>query len=461
MIIMRPTNVMTVLAAFAVGFAVFGVSANAAQPTAAIAEDGRVLEARGGTLAELFPSDEDDSAAHQPVMVLEIADADGAIEKLLVPGTDDAASERNPLVLYDRARDALNVLYERVSEDGVSLRLASYGRDGWSKAHELLGYGPDDGQPIDHALTRASLRWQVADGAAVHSDRTILHIVGRDAEGDVRYTPLIFLEGAYVGWNDTFSLLDFFDVDAEVPGSDPATALSLALTVREDADGNGLSVAFVDPRSDHLVVLDIAIQPLELVYFAAEVRTALEALVDDFQAGSAESIRGPMRATIIFGGTAVGLEQATIIYLADMVDSWIQDWATLYPEADFATFSEAFRTFLDDLILALFAQGDPDEPIEIDLEPDGGSKPALSQLIDVRVVSARPAPKTGPGLTQIYPSADGERVLIAWFDHDEGAVRYVESSGDPEAPWGVEQVVRLREGFGLGRIHTLLGVRAE
>ncbi len=429
---------------------------SAATFPAVLADSGVVYEVRTGTYGSLFSDDAVDPGMR--VLALVATTADSASSHL-VPLTDDAALDHQPTLVYDPTGNAINIVWERRDPSVTEIKLVRFDATGWSEVTTLLTRSTGTAIRAARTLAQDGFSWSAASGTPTRSDRAILHLAWRDeAEQDVRYSPLVFLDGQFSGWSESLSLLGLFGVDGTLPTGDPTPALLDALTIAPSADGQTIQTAFTDPRSGHTVVLQIDTQPLDLAFFAAEIRVGLEALSGLYQAGSASSIRGPMRATIVIGGQGLGLDESIVTYVADTVESWADAWTAINPDADFAAFSAALLDLVNDLTLALFTGADGGQVIELDL---GTDVTVPTQLFQVHVASTHPAPATNNGLHRVFTSSDGSRVLIAWYEAATSSVHYLESTGDPAEPWNERSTILLTETMTPERVEGLLRQRVQ
>ena len=424
-----------------------------AQPPSVLTNDGVVYETKVGTYGELFA--DDGLPAGTRVLALD-ATAQGALTRLLVPSTDDPAFDHRPVLLYDRDRNTVNVIWEQRGVGEVEVRLARFDGTAWTEPSTLISRPVNATIGTSRTVTRDAHSWTVANGGATPRDRSILHLAWNDEDGDARYAPLIFIDGAFAGWSESFSLLDLYDVNPAVPPGTPGTHLREAMSIDVGPAGQHIQVAAVDARSGHVVVLHVDIQPLDLAFFAAEIRVGLEALIGQYQAGSAASIRGPMRSVILVGGQNLGLDDSITTFVADAVVRWADEWTLINPTATFEAFTEALLDVVNDLTLALFSASNGGQVIELDLDDDVA---VPTQRFQVRVVSEYPAPTTGDGLHRIFTSDDGSRVLIAWYEAATSSVRYLETTDDPAAPWGPASSIQLNDAMTPERVEKLLQQR--
>ncbi|RMH19566.1 MAG: hypothetical protein D6696_10240 [Acidobacteria bacterium] len=434
-------------------------------PLAALGNGGELYELRLGSRQELFP----DAAAGHPVLALDVATADGR-QRRLVPGTGGAAVERNPLLVYDRSHDAVNLIWESHRRDGsVAILLARFDAEqGFSDPVELFRHQAGTEINAVRALTEDRYAFTLPDGRRVRSERSILHLLWqaeRDGTSELRYAPVIFVDGRYAGRHHVFVLDQLFDATGDPAGGagGVAPAASLRRAVALEIRPGGLLVGFVDPRDDRLVVLRIGVLPLEIAYLADEIHRRV---LEDFGGPGAQGdirtviIHGGIRTVIIHGGIEVGADPALVAYVADTAEAWSEAFFELNPEASLEEYASALRAFVVDLTSAILstATGDDGSTIEIDLDDlAGGDQPA--QVLDLRVVSSRPAPATGEGLSRIYLGDGGRRMLVAWHDAEAGVVHWRESDGD--GGWSEPRTLRLDQRTNLVRADALLRDRAR
>jgi len=409
-------------------------SAGSAQLASKIlGNDGVVFEVRTGAYGTLFPEVGADVAA--PVLALDVHGPNGST-RLLVPTTDDPAAEVLPRVFFDKRSGLLDLLWLTHTPAGASeIRGVRFDGNGWSDPDTL--YHHDAGVVPRVAITHGSYQVELPDGSASSADRVVLHLFWRDLGDDgavtVFYSPVVFVQGVYIGWRDAVSLDDLAGAGTGSEASLPE-ALADVLTVQISDDHKAVNVVFGSARIGDLRSLQIGIPPLELSLLGAAVRDVI--LASPFAAGDLSFYAGGMGAMIIHTGLRMGLDPAIVEYVAAAVTAQIAasggDEATLDPYAlagDMQAFADALTASLFGTTLPAPADGSAPELDVRGLVEDSASQ-ATARMIELRAIADRGAPPTTLGAdVQVLASDDGRDVLLRWLDAGGRGLWYVESIG--------------------------------
>lgn len=150
----------------------------------------------------------------------------GEVTTIVVPGTDDAATESHPRLVWDKASSALFVVWHRADDSGDEIRLATLSAAGeWSEPLRVSGCATATRAGLQVVLTRAgeatlvhAAWWKLAgveqtpeyalvafeggkyvstdvsnlDDLAMHADDAVASAAGTETEsvGDVLHPPL-------------------------------------------------------------------------------------------------------------------------------------------------------------------------------------------------------------------------------------------------------------------------------
>jgi len=434
-------------------------------PTAALGNSGEVYELIGGAYGELFPESGEVPADHQ-VLALELRWPDQTMQRWLLPETEDAQAESLMVLLYDRSTDSLVAIWQREEPArGELLNLVTFADDAFSEVVTIEDPTLAAVGPSKIALIRDRYSIRLAEDQRETVERTLLHLAWMADDGseiDVRYTPLIFIDGLWCGWNEVFSLADLLGdegVDPDPELSDPLlSTLELDLT----HGAQRILTTFVSPRSGELAVVDIGVLPLELAYLGDEVRDLLLAMADAFAGRDLQSFADTARLEIIGVGMRQRLNPALVDYVAHEVSNEILTVGEEYSVDQFVDLVNYLRDFTIDVTSPLitstlnYTQGtDNSRVIEIDI---GNLLDKPSQILDLKIRSARPAPATGEGPTTIYTSEDGKDTLIVWEDPEQRRLSYVESL---EEGWSEPRSLWIDEKLTAERAHELLRLRVR
>ncbi len=284
----------------------------------ALGRSGEVYRLRQGTASELFGAQAANPAA--PALALEATLGNGTTTRIAIPGTDDGRIEEEPGLLYDEASSSVILYWHSRGADGTAFRFASF--DG-----ELSPVGTlqDGAQPILLAaepkfdISRDAFAVQLISGQVIVAHRTILHLAWRDAASTrARYSPIIFVEGQWVGWNETYDLSGIVrsqhDPASFFPISGP---LASYLTLHVDEARRASAITLVDGVSGRLSELEVRYLPMTLEQVGERVRTRFFRIATLYKPiGDLDSETGGIGYHIIHIGLR-GLGSESLTALAD------------------------------------------------------------------------------------------------------------------------------------------------
>jgi hypothetical protein len=436
--------------------------ARAELKASALGDAGELYTVRAGVWGELFPGDGSHAAA-TPVLVLEIAPGDGETDRLLVPGTEDARVESDPQLLYEqRSGSAILLWHSDSPEDGLRVEFATYGETGWSAVQPAVA--GVERAPLS-AVTRDSLSLELAEGAVVSTERSVVHLLYRSS-GSTWYTPLVFVEGAHVGWLESLDLGAAYFAEPPAGEGPLAPALEQALSLQVADDEGAVVAAFADPASARLGALEIRLRPLAIELLGDLVRERIYALAELYDPDDVSNFAGEIRAEIIATGHHLRIHPGIAEFTGEQIEGWIETMAGDYGYGGFEDLGNDARE------LAIYLAGtvsgtlveDPSNPgeeiLEIELgeflERLEGLSP-LAEMLDVTVRSDRPAPAVGDGVAAIFPSRDGADLLVGWKAAGSTRIHYVESRAERDGgEWSAERTLTIGEGIDLLQAIELL-----
>lgn len=248
----------------------------------------------------------------------------------------------------------------------------------------------------------------------------------------------MFVDGAYVGWHESLAIGTSFFLDG-----DGATALTPglenAISLEPADDGRSVITTFANRDSGRLGALGIRILPLKLEALGEHVRAQIRANMDLYDPGDMNTFSNKIRAEIIAIGYRIDLHPGIVDFVSDRVGEFVQESGASYGLDGLDTLGKDARDLAIELTSSISVQvvedpSNPEEPI-IDIEIGGfldllgGSSP-LARVVEIRVLSDRPAPEISDGLTAIFPSRDGSDLLVGWKAANNNQIHYVESRGD-------------------------------
>lgn len=437
---------------------------------AALGDDGAVYRLAVGEYGTLFP----DGAAAAPeahVLALDLTAPGESRLRRLVPGSESAALDLSPTLLFESGSGTAYVIWERRGDGGESsILLAGIHGDQWIGPVELSG----DAAPLKRAPTVLVTRDEfprptVTEGEVLQA-RTVLHVVwwqeAADGEPAVQYTPVVMENGAYVGWNPVFEL-DALDPNgpAEKLAGGPDLFRSPTLTVGTDV--HTAVVAFANPRTGRLLTVQARVLPGELGLLADRIPGAVVAAGYTPGPDRMEAIRGVLRSHVIeiggrFNPGLIDHFAAAVVATADVLHE-------ARPNRPLKALGDDLRSHVIEIGARML--GDVRRPafdkssrvIEVRGEAGAEGPEILSSLVHLRLVKDLPVPESGDGATEIYVSEDGERLLVSW--QRPGGLSYVESvaesAGEEGAgsPWTTPLALELGDGLEPGEAASILRSR--
>ncbi|HVR95350.1 MAG TPA: hypothetical protein VMW27_01965, partial [Thermoanaerobaculia bacterium] len=251
---------------------------SAVQPDAALGSSGELYVVKAGTYGVLFPGRRQTDAANR-ILSLEIGRPGQLPSRQPVPSTEGTDVEVSPSVTYEEASHRLYVLWESRSSATYSvLKLISFDGTRWSDAIEVSGNPASAKGAPRLAITHDTIQMAAAGGARVDRHRSTLHLVW--AEGDGRtaksyYTPIILVDGEYLGWNPVYSLGDLDSPDVAPLAADPASSLLQSPTVAAGRDGRTVVVSFVSATTRRQTSIQVNLLPGELQQIADGTRAVI------------------------------------------------------------------------------------------------------------------------------------------------------------------------------------------
>ena len=436
--------------------------AQAELSTSALGNAGELHRVRAGVAGDLLPGD-GSLSSETPVLVLEIAPADGEVTPMLVPGTDDPRVESQARLWYEPRAGSTILIWHSAGPEDLRVDFATYGEAGWSEIHSVVG---DDVAPIGFAeaplaaVTRDAFDLELEDGTALHATRSVIHLLYRAASGSAHYAPLVFVEGAWVGWLESLDLGATYLLAPETGAGDPAGQepgfeltgdLERALSLQVAPEDRSVIAAFANPESDRLGALQIGLRPLALELLGDHVREEIYAQAELYDPEAPSAFADKIRAELIVFGYRLELHPGIVDFASDRVGDWIETAAPDYGLEGFESLGEDARELAIHLAGTVTATvvDDPatgEEILELELgellEQLEGS--TLAKVLEIEVRSDRPAPAVGAGAAAIFPSRDGEDLLVAWKAEDSARIHYVESRGDRDGGrWSEERTLAI------------------
>lgn len=454
--------------AWAIGFTLMTASAAfPAERQAVLGADGAVYVAKTGTYGQLFPGGKG-TAATDPVVALEVTRPGSPVQRILVPSTANSEVEKSPSLLYEDNSETLFLVWQSaINSIHPILQLSGFDGSTWSEPIEVTGnpFAPKTSPQM--AITRDTFGDLNEEGELVVRQRTFLHLIWEEEVEtggilETFYTPILFIDGSYLGWNPVYKLSSLDPAEAAVvagpAGLSPALVRSPSL--QGGRDGRTVVVAFVSSTKQRLISLEIDALPQEFSQLADKARSHIIDLGRrPNPPRGLKAIADEARSHIIDLGRAFHTEIAES--LANQVHEKILKSGT----QDLSFLGEAARSHIIDLGAKLSGRGlrNPMKSAavarteEIRASAPGSPAPEAPQssnFIQFRLASSRPAPEVGAvdaDALRMFISESGENVLIAW--PDQNRVLYRDTRGDG---WNAVREIKLSDSLDLAHAYEIL-----
>jgi hypothetical protein len=456
------------LFAFLAASALAGSAALHAQQ-ATLGAGGELYIARTGTYGELFPAgspgfDPGIDPSHA-VLALDLVAPGAAPHRVLVPGTDGVDVEDFPSLIFEDASQTLFLVWEsRLNRIFPVLMLGAFdGRD-WIDPIQINGNPMSVKTSPQIAVTHDS--YQRSPDDPTIDQRSVIHVLWGEENGagayETFYTPIILQDGTFIGRNPVYRLNDF---DAARVASGPGLDSDLihALRIQPGRDGQTVVAAFTSPVTQRVVSLEIDVLPAQLGLLADGARAHIIEIGHKLSYPSRlQQIADGARAHIIEIGRAFQPEIAAT--LADEVRSQI---LTNGGSQSLQQIADGARAHIIEIgaklsgrgLRSLNAEAATLETAEIAADPATApvnliTDTPLTNLIQFRLASNRPAPQVGAGAVSFLLSPSGEDVLVAWAQSDR--VRYTISKG---TGWDATREILFSDSIDLQRAYDILARR--
>ncbi len=426
----------------------------------ALGNAGELFELRAGTYGDLVPGGRA-LAANVPILVLDLGRPGQPVQRLIVPGSEGPSLDRAAWMLYDKPSDILSILWQTSSPaDGTKVLLTDFHAGEWSAAQTLFA----GTVPPLLALTHDTFTIRISEDQSVKAERHILHLVWQEQQPPkVKYSPVIFVEGRYVGWQEVFVLSDLRPADEPAPAQPLAAGLRRSVTLETGDDSESVSIAFADSQSAQIRNFNIRILPLELAFLSDEIRKRVLAEAAEFDPEDPASFADHMRFEIIGMGATFGLHPQVVAYVGEQVSSKIRQDGGGYGSDEIMDLASDLRDYTINLTASLFGiqaiSGGDGQIIEIDIGGLLGGNPTSgpAQLLDLHLTASLAAPAAVRDLpATILPSADGAELLISWQDSSKNLYFYVESQG---SGWSEPRTLQLTGEMNVQKAEKLLRQR--
>lgn len=429
--------------------------------TMALGADGRVFQVVTGKIGELFPS-APAAQAEFAALAVDVFAASKPAVRHLVPGTDDAAVEGSASLVYQKALDTVFLVWEsRTNGIHSQFKLASLRNGVWSEPISLRSDFWNQRSSPRIAVTAEHYTTLDTAGAASPHQRTIIHTLWSEdtAAGErTLYSPVILIDGEYLGWSPV-QALDDLDQSQDTASFALPGSFSRSPSISPGHTRDNFILSFVNTRTGRLLNLEVEVLPWALTDLAARLRDYLLAL-NPATAGTIQNIADKARAHILISGVQY-FNQKFLSSLANEVRARIAS----------RTLSEGIRSLADEARAHILISGveisgralrgiDP-EVLSLEVFPEEPLVGVASDTDPVAVLQLRTAasfgaPRIGSGPTTILASATGGAVLVAW--EEGGELRYRENFG---SGWSDVRVLVVGAGLSRERAYRFLEERIQ
>lgn len=459
---MTTTKKLTLVCILAAGLT--AASASATERSTVLGGDGAIYQGKVGAYKELFPKG-GDTAPSNTVVALEITQAGGTVQRVLVPYTKNADVERSPAVLFEDVSKTVFLVWEApVDALKSTLMLASFDGERWSAQPILITGNPYSSKSSPRlAVTRDTFPVAGQDGATTQRTRTILHIVWtEDADRgnyEVLYSPVILEEGTYLGWHPVYRLSQL--ASSGQSGSEFAPPLDLLVSpiIQHGSDGRTVVVGFAYGAERRINTVVIDVLPEELGQLSETARSNIIDIGRGRYPADRQGLAQAVQQKIIEHGGAFHAD--AIAYIAERVFNQIMADRGGNDD-DLIALGEAARSNIIDIGASFSGRGLRDRGrsdkarIEQVDYPDPKPAGTAPHLIQMRVVSSRPTPQVGTANLRLFLSDNGEEALIAWTEKDRVVYRLSQDDS-----WATPREIKLSDSVTLEKAYQILEQRVR
>jgi len=409
---------------------------------AELGSDGTIYRLWSGTFAEIFGAANNTLPGDQPVLALDVVPPGQPLLRYLVPGTEGAATESSAALLFDRSSAAVHIVWSArtvANQTTSRLNLRSLTPAGWSDLIELSGGSLTDKSALRLALTADDYATSV-DGSETRIPRRVLHLLwSEEVAGIPRsyYSPVVFANGRYLGWNPVV-VLDELAADEAASAVAVPTALRAAPSLVTTTTGK-VSASFVHSQSNRLVTVDVQVLSGELGELADMARGHIIELAGIVGSGNRAELGSRARGQII--ELARHFHPSAAAYFGDRTSELL---ASADNSIDAATLAEMARGHIVELGREFLSTGLANrcagEEVLLEIPPldplaPGADGANFSHFLAMRKVASWEMPadlaSTVGADARILVSPDGRRALLAWSG--EGHLFYRET--EPTGLW--------------------------
>jgi hypothetical protein len=393
-----------------------GVSSPAVD--SAVGAGGTFYQVHAGRFGDLFGANPALPPERQ-VLALDIVVPGQPRTRWVVPGTEAADVEGSPALLWDDRVATLHIVWSRSvtgNQPHAQLLLRSLTPTAWSELVDLSGGSLAEKSALRLLETADEYTTTVGE-AVVVIPRRILHLVWLEDDDagtpHALYSPILFVDGRYVGWNPVVALDDLVTAETPSPVA-PTDALRRAPVLAPGRDDDRVVVGFVHAALGRLATVEIQVLPGEVGELADRARGSIIELGQTMFPTQIPALAEGARGSII--------ELATTFHPA--VASLVADGAAAAllaadPALGLAGVADEARGSIIELANGIQGGGLANDCstegalLEVPpLVPQDGSD--FSHFLQLRSPKAFGAPEIGAGAVIVLVSPDGTRALVGW-----------------------------------------------
>lgn len=428
-------------------------AAHATNELSVLGFNGEPVRLVQGAYGELFPIGTDTDPRHS-VLALEWRRSDGALEQMLVPGTDGPDMEIGTAILYDRPSNLLFVVWESHHPGASALNLIRLGSTGdWSEPVEISGNLPSQRIAPQLVMTRELVTSTSESNAKGTDHQSVLHLLWTEEDGSrsrVIYSS-VALQGGTFGTSIQYEL-GHFAAHSFQEAAEPAPDLLAAPTLTKGRNNQTLTATFADTETKSIVTIEIEVLPPQLKLIADKGRGHIT-IVGHREPRPRVAVE--TRDFILSNVAAASFHPAVLSYIAERAHQVILHTGNPGEPLDVETVADAVWREIIQAGASFEAQGLAPDVAQTEIlaleAPQGGG-----HVLQLTRVAERPAISTPDIPTRIFVAPDGRDLLVSWLD--EGAVVFQEWS---HGVWSTIQSLQLGDALSLADAYDLLERRVQ
>lgn len=420
----------------------------------AVGADGEIYLVQTGAYGQLFPDGGWTEPDHD-VLALDVARPDHSAQRqrLLVPETESPDVEHDPSVLFEDGAETLYLLWQtKIHGIHSSLNFTSYKDGTWSEVVEIWGssYGWKVSPQL--AVTWDTFQTVEADGSLQTRTRAITHVIWGEERGaglQIFYTPIILIDGEFIGWSPVYRLDDLVDLPAGgVPPSE-GTGVTIAPRIVTGDDSGTVVVAFETVDGEEVASLRLEMLPGQISVLADKVSAQIIEIGHTSPRPPLSRLADRVSAQIIEIGHRIGIHPGLSTYTAEQV---LSELGSVEPGQDLSVLADKVSAQIIEIGARMDGHGldrggvmarsrTLNIPVGEAYDPLANLGSIPPNLLRVETVAVHPVPEAGLSETTLHVSPSGDHLALSWNSEDELVYRESGESG-----WGPPHAISLRDG---------------